>query len=306
MRGYLFQRTLHSAICLIGLVVLVFFLSRLTGNPTDLYLPMETPEDVRQAFAERHGFNDPLLVQFGHYVFNLIHLDFGQSLRQQQPALEIVLRSYPITLALAAIAMLLSVSIAVVVGSLAAFRPGGLFDRVASFISLASASIPNFWVGIVGVLIFSVHLRWLPTSGMGTPLHWVLPMIVLFTRPCGVLVQVVRNSMLTALNAPYVKTARAKGVKARAIIFVHSLRNAMLPAITVAGDQAANMVNGAVITETIFSFPGIGKLLIDSIIFRDFAVVQAAVIVTAIAIFLVNLTVDILYALLDPRIRYSA
>jgi peptide/nickel transport system permease protein len=306
LRGYLLQRTMHSAICLAGLIVLVFFLSRLTGNPTDLYLPMETPADVREAFAERHGFNDPLVVQFGNYVVNLLRFDFGQSLRQQQPAIDIVLRSYPVTLALAAIAMSLSLTIAVVVGSLAAFRPGGIFDRVASFISLASASIPNFWVGIVGVLIFSVQLRWLPTSGMGSPLHWILPIIVLFTRPCGVLVQVVRNSMLTALRAPYVKTARAKGVKARAIIFVHALRNAMIPVITVAGDQAANMVNGAVITETIFSFPGIGKLLIDSIIYRDFAVVQAAVIVTAIAIFIVNLLVDILYALLDPRIRYSS
>ncbi len=305
MGAYLLRRTMHSVICLAGLIVLVFFLSRLTGNPTDLYLPMETPNDVRQAFAERYGFNDPLVVQFKNYVVNLAHLDFGESLRQKQPALDIVLRAYPVTLALSAIAMLLSVSIAVVVGSLAAFRPDGLFDRIASFISLASASIPNFWVAIVGVLVFSVQLRWLPTSGMGSPLHWVLPIIVLFTRPCGVLVQVVRNSMLTALNAPYVKTARAKGVKARAIIFVHALRNAMLPAITVAGDQAANMVNGAVITETIFSFPGIGKLLIDSIIFRDFAVVQAAVIVTALAIFLINIVVDILYALLDPRIRYS-
>lgn len=306
MGRYLFQRTIHSAICLIGLIILVFFLSRLTGNPTDLYLPMETPADVRQAFAERHGFNDPLLVQFADYFVNLLRLDFGESLRQRQPALESVLHAYPVTLALAGIAIPLSATIAIVVGSLAAFRPDGVFDRIASGISLASASIPNFWVGIVGVLVFAVQLRWLPTSGMGTPLHWVLPIIVLFTRPCGVLVQVVRNSMLTALNAPYVKTARAKGVKARAIIFVHALRNAMLPVVTVAGDQAAHMVNGAVITETIFSFPGIGKLLIDSIIFRDFAVVQAAVIVTAVAIFLVNLAVDILYAFLDPRIRYSS
>lgn len=286
--------------------MLVFFLSRLTGNPTDLYFPMETPIDVRQAFAERHGFNDSLVVQFGNYVVNLFRLDFGESLRQSQSALDIVLRAYPVTLKLTGIAMVLSISIAIVVGSLAASRPGGIFDRVASLVSLASASLPNFWIAIVGVLIFSVELRWLPTSGMGSPLHWVLPIGVLITRSCSILVQVVRNSMLTALRAPYVKTAKAKGVKGSAIIFGHALRNAMLPVITVAGDQAAGMMGGAVITETVFSFPGVGKLLIDSIVFRDFAVVQAAVIVTAVAIFILNIGIDIIYAFLDPRIRYTA
>lgn len=305
MIQHLSRRIVHSAFCLFGLIVLVFFLSRLTGNPTDLYLPIETPNDVRQAFAERHGFNDPVWVQFVNYLGGLTRLDFGESLRQGRPALDLVLRSFPATLLLAAISMGLSVSIAIVIGALAAWRPGSLFDRVAGFLSLASASIPNFWLAIVGILVFAVHLRWVPTSGIDTPAHWILPVIVLFIRPCGVLVQVVRNSMLASLNSAYVKTARAKGVRERAVIFVHALRNALLPAVTVAGDQAANMVNGAVIAETIFAVPGIGKLLIDSIIFRDFAVVQAAVIVTAIAIFLINILVDMIYVLLDPRIRYN-
>jgi peptide/nickel transport system permease protein len=278
----------------------------MTGNPTDLYLPIETPYDVRQQFAERYGFNDPVVVQFKNYAIGLLKFDFGESLRQREPALDMVLRAYPTTLILAAIAMTLSVTVAVVIGSLAAYQPGRLFDRLATMLSLASASIPNFWIAIVGVLIFAVELRWLPTSGMGTPLHWILPTLCLFMRPCGVLVQVVRNAMLAALSSPYVKTAKAKGVTAQAIIFVHALRNAMLPTITVAGDQAANMINGAVIAETIFNFPGVGKLLIDSIVFRDFAVIQAAVIVTAAAVFLVNIVIDLLYAQLDPRIRYSS
>lgn len=305
MGDYLLKRVVHSTISLLGLIILVFFLARLTGNPTDLYLPIDTTNEVRQQFAERHGFNDPVLVQFGHYLADLVRFDFGESLRQRRPALEMVLQAFPTTLALAAIAMLLSVSIAVVTGALAAWRPGGVFDRMASLISLAGASIPNFWLAIVGVLVFAVAFRVLPTSGTGTPLHWVLPVAVLFIRPCGLLVQVVRSSMIGALSSAYVKTAKAKGVRTRTTIFVHALRNAMLPVVTVAGDQAAGMVNGAVIAETIFGFPGIGKLMIDSISYRDFAVIQAGVLVTAVAIFALNILIDLAYAMLDPRIRYS-
>lgn len=180
-----------------------------------------------------------------------------------------------------------------------------MFDRVASLISLASASIPNFWVAIVGVLVFSVWLRVLPTSGTGTPWHWILPVTVLFIRPCGVLTQVVRSSMIAALASPYVKTAKARGVRPRVMIFGHALRNAMLPVVTIAGDQAAGMINGAVIAETVFGFPGIGKLMIDSIMFRDFAVIQAAVMITALAIFVLNILIDLIYALLDPRVRHG-
>jgi len=193
---------------------------------------------------------------------------------------------------------------AIVLGSLAAFRAGGLFDRIATVISLIGASAPDFWVAIVGIVVFAVGLGWLPTSGVGTPLHWVLPIAVLFIRPFGLIVQVVRGSMITALSSAYVKTARAKGVKSQTIIFVHALRNAMLPVITVIGDQAAALLNGAVVIETIFGFPGVGKLMIDSILQRDFNVVLAAIMVTAIAIFLMNLLIDMAYSLLDPRIRH--
>jgi peptide/nickel transport system permease protein len=181
---------------------------------------------------------------------------------------------------------------------------GGLFDRIATFFSLIGASAPDFWIAIVAIVFFSVHLGWLPTSGTGTAWHWIMPVAVLFIRPFGLILQVVRGSMISALSSAYVKTARAKGVRNRPIIFVHALRNAMLPVITVIGDQAAAILNGAVVVETIFGFPGIGKLMIDSILQRDFAVVLAAIMVTAVAIFLMNLVIDILYAVLDPRIRY--
>ena len=200
--------------------------------------------------------------------------------------------------------MTLVTVLAILVGSLAAFRVGGMFDRVATFFSLIGASAPDFWVAIVGIVLFSVNLGWFPTSGTGTIWHWVLPVSVLFIRPFGLIVQVVRGSMIATLNSAYVKTARAKGVGNRAIIFIHALRNAMLPVITVIGDQAAGMLNGAGVVETIFGIPGVGKLMIDSILQRDFAVILAAIIVTAFAIFVMNLLIDIAYALLDPRIRY--
>ena len=303
MGNYLARRALQSLIALVGLIVLVFFLARLTGSPADLYLPIDATLEARADFNARHGFDRPAVEQFGSFLVGLAHGDLGHSIRKDRPALDVVLEAMPTTLKLAGVTMLLAVGGAIVVGSLAAFRPGGLFDRVASIGSLAGASAPDFWVAISAILLFSVTLGWLPTSGMGGPLYWIMPIGVLVIRPFGILVQVVRNAMLGALSAPYVKTARAKGIGNRAIIFVHALRNAMLPVITVAGDQAAGIINGAVIVETIFGWPGVGKLMIDSIIQRDFAIIQASIFVTATLIFIMNIGIDLAYAKLDPRVR---
>ncbi|WP_028033814.1 ABC transporter permease [Chelativorans sp. J32] len=298
------QRAIASLLSLLALLVLVFFLSRLTGDPTSLFLPIDASQEMRDQFRALHGLDDPLLVQFGRYVWDLIHFDLGDSIRKARPAIDVVLEAYAWTLPLALVTMSLVVAAAIVIGSLAAFHVGGFFDRFASVVSLIGASAPDFWIAIVAIVIFSINLGWLPTSGVGTPWHWILPVAVLFIRPFGLIVQVVRGSMLAALSSLYVKTARAKGVKEGKIIFIHALRNAMLPVITVIGDQAAAMLNGAVVVETIFGFPGIGKLMIDSILQRDFNVVLAAIMVTAIAIFLMNLLIDIAYSLLDPRIRH--
>ncbi|MGX5666856.1 ABC transporter permease [Rhizobium daejeonense] len=304
MLTFVRKRALASLISLVGLVVLVFFLSRLTGDPAALFLPEDATEAMRVQFRELHGLNDPVLVQFGRYVWDLFHLDFGDSIRKARPAIDVVLEAFTWTLQLALITMVLVTAAAIVVGSLAAFRAGGFFDRIASLVSLIGASAPDFWIAIVAIVVFSISLGWVPTSGTGTILHWILPIGVLFIRPFGLIVQVVRGSMISALSSAYVKTARAKGVRARPIIFVHALRNAMLPVITVIGDQAASLLNGAVVIETIFGFPGVGKLMIDSILQRDFNVVLAAILVTALAIFLMNLLIDLAYAVLDPRIRY--
>jgi peptide/nickel transport system permease protein len=305
MNAYVAKRMLSSAISITGLIVLVFFLARLTGNPADLYLPVDAPPSMREAFAEANGFNQPVVVQFGAFLQDLARFDFGNSMRLERPALDLVLRAFPTTLILAFSAMTLALAISIAAGALAAVRPNGWLDRAVNVVSLATASIPNFWLALVSVLVFAVWLRLLPTSGMGGPAYWILPVMVLFARPCGLIAQVVRGSMIDALSSVYVKNARAKGVHWRAIVFVHALRNAMLPVITVAGDQMSGMINGAVVVEVIFGLPGIGKLMMDSIKYRDFAVIQCGVIITAFAIFLMNILIDLAYAALDPRIRYQ-
>ncbi len=304
MKSFIGKRAIASGVSLVVLIVIVFFLSRLTGDPTDLYLPLDATTEMRQQFREINGFNDPLIVQFGRYVTDLVQGNFGQSLRQARPAMDVVLEAFVWTFWLAVITMALVTVAAIIIGSLAAFRVGGVFDRIATFFSLIGAAAPDFWLAIVAIVIFAVKLHVLPTSGTGTVWHWVLPVGVLFIRPFGLILQVVRGSMISVLSSAYVKTARAKGVRSTAIIFVHGLRNAMLPVITVIGDQSAAILNGAVVVETVFGFPGIGKLMIDSILLRDFAVVLAVIMVSALAIFIMNLLIDLAYALLDPRIRY--
>ncbi|MGO6746015.1 ABC transporter permease (plasmid) [Rhizobium ruizarguesonis] len=304
MKSFIGKRAIASGVSLMVLIVIVFFLSRLTGDPTDLYLPIDATTEMRQQFREMNGFNDPLIMQFGRYVSDLAQGNFGQSLRQARPAMDVVLEAFVWTFWLAVITMVLVTIAAIVIGSLAAFRVGGVFDRLATFFSLIGAAAPDFWLAIVAIVIFAVKLHVLPTSGTGTFWHWILPVSVLFIRPFGLILQVVRGSMISVLSSAYVKTARAKGVRSNSIIFIHGLRNAMLPVITVIGDQAAAILNGAVVVETVFGFPGIGKLMIDSILLRDFAVVLAVIMVSALAIFIMNLLIDLAYALLDPRIRY--
>jgi peptide/nickel transport system permease protein len=305
MIPYLTRRAVHSAFALLGLLIAVFFLARLTGDPTDLFLPTDASREDRLEFAHKHGYDRPATEQFAHFVGEVMEGNLGFSLRKQRPAIDVVLEAYPTTLKLAGVTLLIAISLAILVGALAAYRPGGVFDRMGSTFALVGASAPDFWVAITAILFFSVTLRWLPTSGTGGFPFWIMPVTVLALRPFGLLVQVVRGAMLDALASAYVKTARAKGVGETTVIFVHALRNACLAVVTVAGTLAVGLINGAVIVETVFGWPGVGKLMIDSVVQRDFAVVQAAVMVTAIAIFLMNVLIDLLYVALDPRIRHQ-
>ena len=305
MLEFIGRRALHSIIALTTLIILVFVLGRLTGDPALLYLPENATQKTIEEFRERGGFNDPVMVQFGRYVEGLTRLDFGKSYRRNQPAMEVVAEALPWTLKLAAVTLVLAMLVAMTVGPLAAYRPASIFDRIASVLSLAAASTPDFWVAIIGILVLAVQLGWLPTSGAGGPMYWILPIFVLMLKITGTTTQVVRGSMISTLASPYIKAARAKGMQEERIVFIHALRNSVIAAVTVAGDQTRGIVNGAVIVETVFGWPGIGKTMIDAIIQRDFAVIQAAVLATAVIILALNIVIDLLYALLDPRIRLN-
>jgi peptide/nickel transport system permease protein len=300
---YLRKRIVSSALPLAVVIVGVFALARMTGNPASLYLPLNATQQMRDAFTARNGLDQPLLVQMADYFGGVLRLDFGQSLRTGQDAAAMALRAFPATLQLAATTMVLAILLALVVGCWAALKPNGIADRISSFVSMAAASIPDFWLAIVGIWVFAITLGWLPTSGVSGAGAWALPIATLLLRPFGVLVQIVRGSMVSALSEPYIKLARSRGAGELRVVTHHALRNAAAPALTVAGDLTVGLVNGAVVVETIFGWPGIGKLMIDSILQRDFAVLQAAVLLTAVAIFALNILIDMGYALLDARVR---
>ena len=303
MLRFLRRRIVSSALPLVAVILGVFALARMTGNPANLYLPLSATEQMRADFSAMHGFDDPLLVQMGRYLTGVVQLDFGESLRTGEAAAFMALRAFPATLQLAGLTMLLAILLAVIVGCWAALKPNGVADRIASFVSMAAASVPDFWLGIMGIWVFAITLGWLPTSGVGGASSWILPIATLLLRPFGVLTQIVRGSMVSALSEPYIKVARSKGASEFRIVTRHALRNAAAPALTVAGDLTVGLVNGAVVVETIFGWPGIGKLMIDSILQRDFAVLQAAVLITAVTIFALNIFIDLCYALLDARVR---
>ena len=303
MGSFIAQRSLQSLISLAGLIIAVFFLARLTGDPANLYLPIDASVEARQEFRDKYGFSDPLIVQFGRFLGDLAsaisaHRSARAGRRSSWCWRPCRRRSSSPASPWAGPGARDRHRLARRVPPRRLVRPRRLGALAAG------ASAPDFWIAISGIILFAVTLHWLPTSGMGPPIYWIMPIGVLLVRPFGLLVQVVRGAMIGALSSAYVKTARAKGVGEERVIFVHALRNSMLAVITVASDQAAGLLNGAVIVETVFGFPGVGKLMIDAIIQRDFALVQAAIIVTAAAIFILNILVDIAYAVLDPRIRH--
>jgi peptide/nickel transport system permease protein len=306
MLVYLRRRIVSSALPLVVVILGVFALARMTGNPASLYLPLSATEQMRTEFTAANGFDDPLLVQMADYFGGVLRLDFGESMRTGESAAAMALRAFPATLQLAGTTMLLAIVLAVAVGCWAALKPNGVADRISSFLSMAAASVPDFWLAIMGIWIFAITLGWVPTSGVAGAEAWVLPVGTLLLRPFGVLVQIVRGAMVSSLSEPYIKLARSKGAGELRVVTRHALRNAAAPALTVAGDLAVGLVNGAVVVETIFGWPGIGKLMIDSILQRDFAVLQATVLLTAVTIFALNILIDLCYALLDARVRPMA
>lgn len=304
MARYVLRRLVHAALLLVALSIAIFFATHLLGDPASLMLRPEATAEQYEQLRENLGVNDPLPEQFFRYMGNLARGDFGVSIWQGTPALAIVLERLPRTLYLAGVTLGVAVPLSVLLGIVAALRPRSIIDRVVNLISLAGASIADFWLALMLILVFAVELRWFPTSGFGGVSFVILPALALALRPMGRISQVVRSSMLEEAGRAYVTTARGKGLAEPAVTLFHTLKNAAIPIITLTGDEAAALLNGAVVIETVFGWPGVGILLVEAIQKRDLPLIEACVMVIAIMVITLNLCIDLLYSALDPRVRY--
>ena len=303
MRKYIVRRLGYSTISLVLLSLTIFFFVRVTGDPAVLLVePGASKADLDQ-IRQQFGLDRPLFIQYWHFVSSLVRGDFGQSFYYRTPVLELYLSRLPNSLMLAAAAMALSLLIGIPSGILAAVNVNGWWDRVGKIFSLLGLSLPSFWVGLVMILFFSVYLGWLPSSGAGTVAHLIMPAFALGWFFAAAHMRMTRSSMLEVMGSEYVKLARLKGLPERLVITKHAFKNALIPVLTLAGINLVIMVNVAVVVETVFAWPGIGRLLYEGVAFRDFPVVQATVLLGGVMIVVVNLLVDILYAVIDPRIR---
>ena len=303
MRRFLLRRLGHSLIVLWLVSLVVFFVSRVIGDPVAIMAPLHaSPEDL-DALRRALGLDKSLTEQYAIFLGNAIRGDFGTSLWQLQPAMQLVTQRFPATLQLTMVAMLIAIGVGVPLGVLAALKRDGFLDRAATAISILAQSVPSFWLGIMMILLFAVTLNWLPTSGRGTPAHLVMPAIALAARPLAQFSRLTRSGMVEALEQDYIRFADAKGLLRRAVVMRHALPNAALPIATVAGLQLGNMLSGAVVVEVVFAWPGIGDLAVSAILRRDFPLIQAAVLFVSTMVLLGNLLADISYGYLDPRIR---
>ena len=307
------KRAFQSLITLLLLIIAVFFLARLTGDASSVLLPVNADQALVDEFRARNGLDRPLVEQFVTFLGNLLHGDLGTSLRKGQPALDMVLQAYPVTLRLAFTTMFFVVVAAIAVGSLAAHRPGGIFDRAVTISSLTAASAPDFWVAITAILLFSVHLKWFSAGGFP---GWeegileglkalLLPAISLAVVQSAILARITRSAVLEVLREDFVRTARAKGVSRTGTLWGHVLRNAMIPVITIMGLQFAELLAGTIVVESVFYLPGLGRLIFQSISNRDLIVVRNCVMLLAAMVVIVNFVVDLLYAAIDPRVKAS-
>ncbi|OGL13823.1 MAG: ABC transporter permease, partial [Candidatus Rokubacteria bacterium RIFCSPLOWO2_12_FULL_71_22] len=281
----------------------VFGMVRLSGDPVLLFMPMDIQAKDVNEFRERLGFNDPIAIQYGRFVAGALRGDFGESLRYRSDALALVLERVPATLLLGGTALLLTLAIAVPLGVVSAVHRDSLLDHLGTLATVLGQATPGFWLGLMMIYLFSVQLGWLPTGGRGSLAHLVMPSIVLAAFFAARIARLTRSAVLDVLGEDYVLTARAKGLGEARVIGKHTLRNSAIPIVTLAGLEAGQLLGGAVITETIFAWPGLGRLTVQALLNRDFPVVLAAVFLISVLYTLINLAVDLLYGWLDPRVR---
>jgi len=287
-------------------MTVVFFLVRVVpGNPAAMMLGPDATQEMIDTVTRNLGLDKPILTQYFTFIRDIFKGDMGNSLYLNRSSVDLVIERIPKTAALAFYSIIISTLIAVPLGMVAAIKPNSTFDRIVSLLTLFAQSLPDFWVGFMLILIFSRNLRLLPTSGTGTWKHLVMPLITLSFPLTTFMTRLIRAGMLDIMSRDYIRTARAKGVYERLVISRHVLKNMLIPVVTLVGLQLGVLLGGVVITEVVFAWPGVGRLLVDSILRKDFPVVQAAVLFIALSYVLVNLSVDIAYAYIDPRIRYS-
>jgi ABC-type dipeptide/oligopeptide/nickel transport system permease component len=303
--AYVVRRLGQTVFVLLGVTALSFGTLFLSGDPTILMASETWTREQMEEFRHQMGFDRPWYVQYGDFLSKAVQGDFGVSLKQQQPTFTLISQRMPATLRLAAAAMAIALLIGLPLGVLAATKRGSVWDNLLMLGGLLGQSLPVFWLGLLLIMVFSVNLGWLPVAGADTPRHLVLPAITLGMFSTAYVARMARSSMLEVLGRDYVRTARAKGLSSRTVIIRHALRNALIPLVTVIGLQFGALLGGAVITETIFAWPGVGSLTIQAIRTKDLPLVQACVTVLASIFVLVNLVVDLLYTYLDPRIRLS-
>ncbi len=303
MKQYIARRIFYSLLSLLLLSLTIFLFIRLTGDPTSLLTEPGASEEDIAALQRKFGLDRPLWVQYGYFMWSLLHGDLGQSFYYQTPVSELYLSRLPNSLLLASVAMSFSLLLGIPIGILAAIKIGRFWDSAGKLFALLGLSLPSFLVGLLLILLFSVYLQWLPSSGTGSILHLLMPAFALGWYFAAAHMRLTRSSMLEVMGSEYVKLARLKGLTEYRVITKHAFKNALIPVLTLAGINVVNMINVSVVVETVFAWPGIGRLLYEGISFRDFPVVQGVVIIGGSMIVVVNLLVDIIYAAIDPRIR---
>lgn len=303
MRRFIAKRLLLAIVTLFGVTLIVFVAARLTGDPALLIAPSDASEEQIQAIRAELGLDKPIPVQYAIFIRDAFRGEFGESLRYGQPAMNLALKRFPATLELAAWAFALGLLFGVPLGVVSATRPGSIRERAGTIFARLGLAVPGFWLAVILMLVFSVKLGWFPTSGREHLSSRVLPVIAIAWVSLAQIMRVTRSSMLEVLGSDFVKMARIKGLKERVVIWKHALRNALIPVLGMAGFMFGMLVGGAALVESVFRWPGIGALLIDAVFARDFPLVQAGVILVSAAVILVNLVVDVLYGVVDPRIR---
>jgi peptide/nickel transport system permease protein len=303
LRQYLFKRFLQSLLAVLGAVTIVFFIIRISGDPARLMLPPEASEEQVQNLRESLGLNDPLYMQYLHYLADLVRGDFGKSLYFKDSALELVLERMPATLELALWAIAIAVVAGVLAGIISTYKRNSLADYLINAGIFVAQSLPVFWVGIVLILIFAVELKWFPTSGNVGWKSIVLPAVALAFYPIAPIARTLRSSLIDVMNQSYMLTSRAQGFSLMKSIWKRGLKNAFLPVITVISMEFGVMIAGAVVTEAVFSWPGVGQLIVQAVNNRDFPLVQACVLVVSVLYILLNFVTDMIYLWLDPRIK---